>query len=200
MNNLQQLDEALDYLNEGIKDVFKGAPYGKNEFKRLVSNLLKKNKGNKDKKKMPKIEKPDTISDKLKRMTPEEEKEFWEEREKIKKQFIKDLKTCYNKIKNTKEFKDECLKSSKEFNKAEYYYDLTLKDGYVPKINIKEFEDGGDYLIVEVIDDYQMVRCQYAWILYYIADEYEKEFANKYDYSVGFDYGDGDEGCLYCSM
>ncbi len=49
MNNLQQLDEALDYLNEGIKDVIKGAPYGKNEFKRLVSNLLKKNKGNKDK-------------------------------------------------------------------------------------------------------------------------------------------------------
>ena len=42
--------------------------------------------------------------------------------------------------KNTKEFKDECLKSSKEFNEAEYYYDLTLKDGYVPKINIKEFE------------------------------------------------------------
>ena len=73
---LLALDESLLYLNEGIKDVIKGAPYGKNEFKRLVSNLLKKNKGNKDKKKMPKIEKPDTISDKLKRMTPEEEKEF----------------------------------------------------------------------------------------------------------------------------
>lgn len=29
MNNLQQLDEALNYLNEGIKDVIKGAPYGK---------------------------------------------------------------------------------------------------------------------------------------------------------------------------
>ena len=71
MNNLQQLDEALNYLNEGIKDVIKGAPYGKNEFKRLVSNLLKKNKGNKDKKKMPKIEKPNT-SDKINKMTPEE--------------------------------------------------------------------------------------------------------------------------------
>ena len=52
MNNLQQLDEALDYLNEGIKDVIKGAPYGKNEFKRLDTNLLKKNKGNKAKKKI----------------------------------------------------------------------------------------------------------------------------------------------------
>ena len=199
MNNLQQLDEALNYLNEGIKDVIEGAPYGKNEFKRLVSNLLKKNKGKKDKKKMPKIEKPNT-SDKIKKMTPEEEKQFWAEREKIKKQFIKDLKTCYNKIKNTQEFKDECLKSSRDFNKSEYYDDLTLKDGYVPKIDIKEFEDGGDYLIVEVIDDYQMVRCQYSWILYYIADEYEEEFANKYDYSVEFDYGDGDEGCLSCNI
>ena len=199
MSDLQQLDEALEYLNEGIKDVIEGAPYGKNEFKRLVSNLLKKNKGKKDKKKMPKIEKPNT-SDKLKKMTPEEEKQFWAERENIKKQFIKDLKTCYNKIKNTKEFKDECLKSSRDFNKSEYYDDLTLKDGYVPKIDIKEFEDGGDYLIIEVIDDYQMVRCQYAWILYSIVDEYEKEFSDKYDYNIAFSYGDGDEGCLYCSI
>ena len=61
---------------------------------------------------------------------------------------------------------DECLKSSRDFNKSEYYDDLTLKDGYIPKIDIKEFEDGGDYLIIEVIDDYQMVRCQYSWILY----------------------------------
>lgn len=199
MSNLQQLDKVLYYLNEGIKDVIKGAPYGKNEFKRLVSNLLKKNKGNKAKKKMPKIEKPNT-SDKIKKMTPEEEKQFWEEREKIKKQFIKDLKTCYNKIKNTQEFKDECLKSSKEFNECEYYDDLILKDGYVPKIDIKEFEDGGDYLIIEVIDDYQMVRCQYAWILYSIVDEYEKEFSDKYDYNITFSYGDGDEGCLYCNI
>lgn len=199
MSDLQQLDEALDYLNEGIKDIIKGAPYGKYEFKRLVSNLLKRNKGKKDKKKMPKIEKPNT-SDKIKKMTPEEEKQFWTEREKIKKQFIKDLKTCYNKIKTTQEFKDECLKSSKEFNECEYYDDLTLKDGYVPKIDIKEFEDGGDYLIIEVIDDYQMVRCQYAWILYSIVDEYEKEFSDNYDYNITFSYGDGDEGCLYCNI
>ena len=199
MSNLQQLDETLNYLNEGIKDVINGAPYGKNEFKRLVQNLLKRNKGKKDKKKMPKIEKPVT-SNKIKKMTPEEEKQFWTEREKIKNQFIKDLKICYNKIKNTKDFKDECLKSSKEFNEREYYDDLILKDGYVPKININEFEDGGDYLIIEVIDDYQMVRCQYAWILYAIVDEYEKEFANKYDYSIEFGYGDGDEGCLYCNI
>ena len=82
---------------------------------------------------------------------------------------------------------------------------------YVKEDNILEIKEGlevridGNSYQVEtigkvpaqaggVIDDYQMVRCQYSWILYYIADEYEKEFANKYDYSVEFDYGDGDEG------
>jgi hypothetical protein len=201
INEAKALDEALDYLNEGLKDVRKGAPYnGALDIGRFVKDLFKKPDKKKKEAPVKNKETKSSIPSKSKPGFSEDELDL----------IVKNLKTAYNKMKTTKEFKDKCLETSKKYNddliewnnnaKNPYPYSenelkkLLLKDGYVPSIHINLFEDGGDYAIIEVIDDEQSICIDYSWILYDLTDKYNELYP---DNQIGADYGDGDEGCLY---
>lgn len=211
MNEYKALDIALDYLNEGIlsealKDVFDNGPYGKDEIDRFFKDLFKKP----DKKKKHKpVEKK---KENHKELTPEEKKQLSQDWEKEMQTLVKNLKSIYNKMKSTSEFKAKCKDTSIEFNNDNIAWNnkqdnkmsekelaakgYIIKEGYIPKINISLFEDGGyaNWAIIQIIDDSQDICIYYSWILYDLSDEYNKQFPdNKYN----FDFGDGDEGCLY---
>jgi hypothetical protein len=200
INEAKALDEALDYLNEGLKDVLKGAPYGKNEIGRFVKDLFKK--PDKKKKEAP-VKNKETKSSIPSKSIPDD----WFSKDHLNL-IVKNLKTAYNKMKTTKEFKDKCLETSKKYNddwikwnnNAKNPYSenelkkLLLKDGYVPSIHINLFEYECDYAIIEVIDDEQYICIYYIWILYDLTDKYNELYP---DNQIGADYGDGDEGCLY---
>ncbi len=182
---LETLDEALKYLNESLKDIKNGAPYGKTEIKRFISDLLKTNKHKKTHKKKNNNRKSDNPN--IKKLS-NEQIDIINKNQNI---MVDRFKKLYNKIKSTKEFKDKCIESSKKFNDGEYYSDLVLKEGYIPNINISNFEEG----IIQVIDDYQMVNVVYSWILFDLVDMYRDEYDD--NLCPFFDFGDGDEGCIY---
>jgi hypothetical protein len=200
INEAKALDEALDYLNEGLKDVLKGAPYGKNEIGRFVKDLFKK--PDKKKKEAP-VKNKETKSSIPSKSIPDD----WFSEDHLDL-IVKNLKTAYNKMKTTKEFKDKCLETSKKYNddliewnnNAKNPYSenelkkLLLKDGYVPSIHINLFEYESDYAIIEVIDDAQSICIDYSWILYDLTDKYNELYP---DDQIDPHYGDGDEGCLY---
>lgn len=180
-------------IEESIQDLKDGAPYGKDkgEFKRLLKNLFKKKV--KEKQKEYK-----TIEDKKEsKLSDEELKVYQDKMKKDYQELLSTIKKTISKIKTTKQFKDECIKSSKEANKYLIDSEEPFKEGYIPNLTATDFEDDGHgYFIVEIIDDYQIIAISYRWILYWIVDYIEENFKEVYD-KWDFDYGDGDEGCLY---
>lgn len=193
MNNINEL---ISSINSSINEVYKEEINSRTiyeekiymwEFKKIKDEIKKVlDKHRKEKTKSNKQEEPKAIE--RVKLSDEEIKELKNQINEM----IKDLKSEYNKMKNTKDFKDKCIKSSKEYNQRPG--EGQLKIGYIPKVNIKIFENIDPIYhdaIIEVIDDTQDVRIHYRWILYDLADTIE----GKYDFSI--DFGDGDEGCLY---
>ena len=97
-------------------------------------------------------------------------------------ELLSTIKKTISKIKTTKQFKDECIKSSKEANKYLIDSEEPFKEGYIPNLTATDFEDDGyGYFIVEIIDDYQIIAISYRWILYWIVDYIEENFKEVYE-------------------
>lgn len=121
-----------------------------------------------------------------------------DEAKKIYNELLSALKKLLPKLKSSSEYKKQCKESSMKMNDSDY------KSGYEPKLVVNEFESlckhqYGYDAIIEIIDDEQIVRIYYSWILYDLIDLLEKEY-NDLSKKVSIDYGDGDEGCLYISI
>lgn len=57
-------------------------------------------------------------------------------------------------------------------------------------------DNQGDY--IEIINESQEINIVYSWILEDIVKFLKSEYKDEYDYKyIDFDYGDGDEGCIY---
>ena len=183
-------------IQETFKDMKDGGPYGKSlsELKTLIKNLFKKKVKEDEKKKSE--QKMVTVQEKLNNLSSEEKKEFYKKMKTDWNKFISDLKECYKILKSQKDFKEKCTNSSKEIN------DTSICGiGDIPVININEFEELCEYKygfegIIEVIDDDQIIRIFYSWILYDIVKIYREKYPEE-EGLWGIDYGDGDEGCLY---
>ena len=102
-----------------------------------------------------------------------------------------------SKLKSSSDFKKRCKESCLDYSKRFGFDSIVKNDNFIPKLHCENFEDldskYGD-AIIEIIDSNQAVRIVFSWILYDIVDILQKDYK---DLHFDFDYGDGDEGCLY---
>ena len=185
-------ESKSELLKESLKDLKDGAPYtrAKGEFKRMLKNLFKKKKKENKSSNSAPVRKID-------KMNEDEKKEYLDQMDKDYQELLKTIEKSISKIKTTKEFKDKCVESSKKANEYIVDSEEPFIEGYIPPLKAFDFEDDGyGNYIIEVIDDCQVIAITYNWILYDIVDYIKENFSDVYR-KWGFDYGDGDEGCLY---
>ena len=185
-------ESKSELLKESLKDLKDGAPYtrDKGEFKRMLKNLFKKKKKENKSSNSAPVRKID-------KMNEDEKKEYLDQMDKDYQELLKTIEKSISKIKTTKEFKDKCVESSKKANEYIVDSEEPFIEGYIPPLKAFDFEDDGyGNYIIEVIDDCQVIAITYNWILYDIVDYIKENFSDVYR-KWGFDYGDGDEGCLY---
>ena len=193
-------ESKSELLKESLKDLKDGAPYtrDKGEFKRMLKNLFKKKKKENKSSNSAPVRKID-------KMNEDEKKEYLDQMDKDYQELLKTIEKSISKIKTAKEFKDKCVESSKKANEYIVDSEEPFIEGYIPPLKAFDFEDDGygnfegdGNYIIEVIDDCQVIAITYNWILYDIVDYIKENFSDVYK-KWGFDYGDGDEGCLYVS-
>ena len=126
-------------------------------------------------------------------------KEEIDEMEKDYDELLSTIKKVISKMKNTSDYKNLCKECCEKYNKYCGYDNEVKNDRFVPKLIVDDYETiGGSDLsaIIEIIDEDQMVRTYFGDILYMIVKllkEWFPDIHKKFKYN----YGDGDEGCLY---
>ena len=134
----------------------------------------------------------DLFKKKKKNLSINGEKEANKKLEELEKELDKN----YKRMKPSSDFRKKCKDVVKEYNND---FDENLSSSFIPNIDINIFEpisDNGEDGAIEIIQDEQDINMYFAFIIHDLEDTIKDSFGKYFK----FDYGDGDEGCLYVSL